>query len=68
MEPPAVDDYLRLRSRRTIEDMDLHQRARAMHIGIDPIKISCWLDRPFGSVRWSEEVPDRGDHALRIDH
>lgn len=65
---PTWDDYLRLRSRRTLEDTALHQRARAMHIGIDPIRISRWLDRPFGSVRWSDEVPDRGDDALRIEH
>jgi hypothetical protein len=35
-----------------------------MHIGIDPIKVTRWLGRPSGSVRWSEEVPDRGDAAL----
>lgn len=65
---PTWDDYLRLRSRRTLEDTALHQRARAMHIGIEPIRISRWLERPMGSVRWSEEAPDRGDHGLRIEH
>jgi len=65
---PTWDDYLRQRSRRTLEDSALHQRARQLHIGIEPIKISRWLDRPSGSVRWSEEAPDRGDEALRIDH
>jgi MFS family permease len=63
---PTWDDYLRQRSRRTLEDSALHQRAREMHIGIDPIRISRWLDRPSGSVRWHDEVPDRGDDALRI--
>ncbi len=65
---PTWDDYLRLRNRRTLEDTALHQRARAMHIGIEPIRITRWLDRPFGSVRRSDEVPDRGDDALLIEH
>lgn len=64
---PTWDDYLRLRNRRTLEENALHQRAYAMHFGIEPIKVQRWLDRPFGSVRWREEVPDRGDDALRIE-
>ncbi|HEY6131950.1 MAG TPA: MFS transporter [Halioglobus sp.] len=64
---PTWDDYLRLRNRRTLEDSALHQRAREMHMGIEPIKVSRWLDRPSGSVRWQDEVPDRGDEALRIE-
>jgi len=64
---PTWDDYLRQRSRRTLEDSALHQRAREMHIGIEPIRISRWLGRPSGSVRWSEQAPDRGDEALRIE-
>jgi len=63
---PTWDDYLRLRNRRTLEDMALHQRARAMHIGIDPVKVLRWLDRPSGSVRWREEAPDRGDDPLQL--
>jgi MFS family permease len=63
---PTWDDYLRLRSRRTLEDSALQQRARSMHIGIEPIKVLRWLDRPSGSVRWREDAPDRGDDALRI--
>jgi MFS family permease len=64
---PTWHDYLRQRNRRTLEDSALHQLAREMHIGIEPIKISRWLDRPSGSVRLSEEVPDRGDESLRIE-
>lgn len=63
---PTWDDYLRLRSRRTLEDSALQQRAHAMHIGIEPIRVLRWLDRPSGSVRWREEAPDRGDDALRM--
>jgi MFS family permease len=65
---PTWDDYLRQRTRRTLEDSALHRCAQDMHIGIEPIKISRWLGRPSGSVRWSEEAPDRGDEGLRIDH
>jgi hypothetical protein len=60
------DDYLRQRSRRTLDDSALHERAHAMHVGIEPVKVLRWLDRPSGSVRWRDEAPDRGDDALRI--
>jgi MFS family permease len=63
---PTWDDYLRTRNRRTLEDSALTQRALEMHVGIEPIKVQRWLDRPFGSVRWREDAPDRGDEALRI--
>jgi len=64
---PTWDDYLRLRSRHTLEDRVLLDRARAMHIGMEPIKVLRWLDRPSGSVRWREDAPDRGDQALQLD-
>ena len=60
------DDYLRLRGRRTLEETAIQQRANQMHIGIEPIRIRRWLDRPSGSVRWREEVPDRGDTQLVV--
>jgi len=63
---PTWDDYLRLRNRRTLEDSALHLRALAMHVGLEPIKVQRWLDRPSGSVRWQDEAPDRGDDALRM--
>jgi MFS family permease len=63
---PTWDDYLRQRSRRTLDDSAMHQRAREMHIGLEPIRIQRWLDRPSGSVRWRDEAPDHGDEALRI--
>lgn len=61
---PTWDDYLRLRSRRTLEDSALHLSARNMHVGMDPVRISRWLVRPAGSVRRHDEVPDRGDDGL----
>ncbi|MBB5187972.1 MFS family permease [Zhongshania antarctica] len=63
---PTWHDYLRLRGRRTVEESELHRQAVRMHIGIEPIKVSRWLNRPAGSVRWRDEAPDRGDEALQI--
>ena len=31
----------------------------AFHRGIEPVKIRRMLERPFGSVRWKEDTPDR---------
>lgn len=63
---PTWDDYLRQRSRRTVDDSALHQQAHAMHIGIEPVSVQRWLDRPAGSVRWRDDAPDHGDEPLRI--
>jgi MFS family permease len=63
---PTWHDYLRLRIRRTIEDSELHRQATTMHMGIEPIKVLRWLDRPAGSVRWRDDAPDRGDEGLHI--
>lgn len=64
---PTWDDYLRMRNRRTLEESALQRRAYDMHVGLEPIKVRRWLERPLGSVRWQEEAPDRGDEALRIE-
>jgi len=56
---PTWLDYLRQRNRATQDERELHQRAMAFHIGPDPIRIRRMLERPFGSVRWKEETPDR---------
>ncbi|MDB5972160.1 MAG: transporter, partial [Hydrocarboniphaga sp.] len=63
---PSWHDYLRLRSRRTLDDNALYRRVRAMHVGIEPIKVRRWLDLPSGSMRWREDAPDHGDDSLRI--
>ncbi|MBB3047715.1 MFS family permease [Litorivivens lipolytica] len=63
---PTWNDYLRLRNRRTLEDSELHRRAAQMQIGMEPIRVLRWLDRPAGSVRLSDSVPDRGDEALNV--
>jgi MFS family permease len=56
---PTWMDYLRQRSRTTTAERALYDRAGAFHIGEEPILIRRMLERPFGSVRWKEETPDR---------
>jgi hypothetical protein len=56
---PTWLDYLRQRNRSTQSERDLHLRAIAFHIGIEPIRVRRMLERPFGSVRWKEDTPDR---------
>jgi predicted MFS family arabinose efflux permease len=56
---PTWLDYLRQRNRATQSERKLHQEAIAFHIGPDPVRIRRMLERPFGSVRWKEDTPDR---------
>lgn len=56
---PTWLDYLRQRSRSTQDDRALHRRAIAFHCGPEPVRVRRMLERPFGSVRWKEESPDR---------
>jgi len=56
---PTWLDYLRQRNRPTQSERALHQQAMAFHIGPDPVRIRRMLERPFGSVRWKEDTPDR---------
>jgi MFS family permease len=56
---PTWLDYLRQRNRSTQSERALHQQAIALHVGPDPVRIRRMLERPFGSVRWKEETPDR---------
>jgi len=56
---PTWLDYLRQRNRATTSERALHQQAIAFHIGPDPVRIRRMLERPFGSVRWKEDTPDR---------
>jgi MFS family permease len=56
---PTWLDYLRQRNRSTQDDRALHQRAIGFHRGPEPIRVRRMLERPFGSVRWKEESPDR---------
>jgi MFS family permease len=56
---PTWLDYLRQRNRSTQSERELHRRAMAFHIGIEPVRVRRMLERPFGSVRWKEDSPDR---------
>ncbi|ABQ66816.1 MFS transporter [Rhizorhabdus wittichii] len=57
---PTWHDYLRQRSRLTIADLETWQIAIDFHRDKDPIRVRRKLERPYGSVRWREDVPDRG--------
>jgi len=57
---PTWHDYLRQRDRLTAADLETWQRAIAFHIGGEEIVVRRKLERPYGSVRWREDVPDRG--------
>jgi MFS family permease len=56
---PTWLDYLRQRNRSTQSERALHQQAIDFHLGPDPIRVRRMLERPFGSVRWKEDSPDR---------
>jgi len=61
---PTWLDYLRQRNRWTQSERALDEQATAFHIGPEPVRIRRMLERPFGSVRWNEDVPDRATSAL----
>jgi MFS family permease len=63
---PTWLDYLRMRNRSTQDDRALHQRAIAFHRGPEPVRIRRMLERPFGSVRWKDESPDRAAETEMI--
>ncbi|MGY3694384.1 MFS family permease [Bradyrhizobium sp. USDA 3240] len=56
---PTWLDFLRQRNRATQIERTLHQKAADFHIGAEPIRVRRMLERPFGSVRWKDETPDR---------
>jgi hypothetical protein len=61
---PTWLDYLRQRNRATQSERALHQQAIAFHIGAEPVRIRRMLERPFGSVRWKEETPDKAANEV----
>lgn len=60
---PTWLDYLRHADRPTANERELYARVRAM-AGEDNVTVRRFLERPFGSVRWSPEAPDRGNIDL----
>jgi MFS family permease len=61
---PTWLDYLRQRNRATQSERALHQQAIAFHIGAEPVRIRRMLERPFGSVRWTEDTPERAANEV----
>jgi MFS family permease len=61
---PTWLDYLRQRNRSTQSERALHQQAMDFHIGPDPVRIRRMLERPFGSVRWKDDTPDRAANEV----
>jgi MFS family permease len=61
---PTWLDYLRQRNRATQSERALHQRAIDFHLGPEPIRVRRMLERPFGSVRWKEDTPDRAANEV----
>ncbi|MHC1948342.1 MFS transporter [Bradyrhizobium sp. UFLA06-06] len=57
---PTWLDYLRQRNRSTQSERALDRQAAAFHMGPELVRVRRMLERPFGSVRWSAETPDRG--------
>jgi MFS family permease len=61
---PTWADYLRLRSRVTQSDGELQALADSFHKEGTEKRVRRRLERPFGSVRWSEETPDPQDGII----
>ncbi len=61
---PTWLDYLRQRNRATLVERELHQQANAFHLGPEPLRVRRMLERPFGSVRWKEDTPDRAANEM----
>ena len=61
---PTWLDYLRQRNRATQSERALHQSAIDFHLGPEPIRVRRMLERPFGSVRWKEDTPDRAANEV----
>ncbi len=57
---PTWIDYLRMRGRATQSERDIHAIAQRYHLGPSPIRVRRMLERPFGSVRFSEDAVDAG--------
>jgi len=54
------DDYLRARNRPTSADRSLRDQAYAFHMRDELPVIRLYLERPTGSVRWSDDAIDPG--------
>lgn len=57
---PTWLDYLRQRNRLTRAEVELHERSQSFQSGVQ-LKVKRMLERPFGSVRWREDVREGPD-------
>jgi MFS family permease len=65
---PTWLDYLRHRNRPTQAERELRLKAVAFHLGPGQPKVRRMLERPFGSVRWHEDTPDRAGEHVHAHH
>jgi len=61
---PTWLDYLRQRNRATQAEREMIDRANTFHEGEGPPRVRRMLDRPFGSVRWREDVRENAVAAV----
>jgi MFS family permease len=61
---PTWGDYLRMRSRYTTTDLDVHAKVKAFDRQSGHYKIRRKLERPIGSVRWQAETLDAKQEPL----
>jgi MFS family permease len=57
---PTWHDYLRQRSRLTLAEHDKTAQAMSFTTEEGGVRVRRFLERPFGSVRWTEDTPDSG--------
>jgi MFS family permease len=64
---PTWGDYVRQRSRMTVEDRELQAAADAFHTPMAPgARVRRRLERPLGSVRWRAETPDPRGESISL--
>lgn len=63
---PTWFDYLRQRNRATRSERALEREAQAFHIGSYPVRVRRMLERPFGSVRWKDDTPNRFENEVLL--
>jgi MFS family permease len=56
---PTWNDYLRQRSSATVTERAFEEKTLARYIDPESFRVRRLLERPFGSVRWRDETPDR---------
>ncbi len=60
---PTWGDYLRMRDRYTLADREIQDAALAF-CRQDGLRIRRKLERPYGSVRWTQDTPDQSAESI----